>query len=248
MKKLLTILFAVLVSVSFGASVASADLLPTPLPNPPSGCIDSGIWYPDGSIKSCINTNGIYTCPTDTAYICTNGRWVMQGRNPWRPDYRNRAPVISSFYGPTTLKVNKTGTWRVVASDPENGNLTYNIDWGDDPVYYASNSAVASDQSFRQQTSFQHVYSQAGTYTVRITVTDDAGKSTISTATVRVTDNTYQPYNPNPWQWWNNTDDYYYYNYDWTQPQYYWDDWGYDYTNDSDWWYYNNGSNWNVRF
>ncbi|MEM2138023.1 MAG: hypothetical protein QW568_02955, partial [Candidatus Anstonellaceae archaeon] len=44
----------------------------------------------------------------------------------------NRAPAISSFSPPSSLKVGETGTWKITASDPEGGSLSYSILWGDE--------------------------------------------------------------------------------------------------------------------
>ena len=207
MKKL-SVVFGLIFGVLAFATPVSADLLP-PTPTRINGCYDSGYYYQDGSIISCINsTYKVRSCPVDSYYVCRNGRWIMN--NAWRNQNYNRPPVITSFSGPTTLRINQSGTWTIRANDPENGNLTYDIDWGDEPVYRILSDNVASGSSFTQRTTFQHSYSQAGTYTVTITVRDNAGKTTTSTATVRVGENNYwypQPYNPNPW--WN-----YYYNYD----------------------------------
>src|SRR3990167_5624989 len=52
-----------------------------------------------------------------------------------RGDTGNRPPTISSFSGPTTLAVNVSGTWTIQASDPENGQLTYSITWGDERIF-----------------------------------------------------------------------------------------------------------------
>src|SRR3989344_1494734 len=99
----------------------------------------------------------------------------------------NRPPVISSFSGPTSLDVNEQGTWRISASDPENGSLTYSVIWGDE--WYsrdASTKGTTAAASIMQQTTFTHSYAREGVYTVRLTVTDGGGKSNQSSATVRV--------------------------------------------------------------
>ena len=101
-------------------------------------------------------------------------------------DTTNRPPTISGFSGPTTLAVNASGTWTVNASDPENGNLTYSVDWGD--VAYLFNSAPASAmrEAFVQATTFTHSYASAGTYQVAIAVRDSAGQEAKTSSTVNV--------------------------------------------------------------
>jgi PKD repeat protein len=97
------------------------------------------------------------------------------------------APVISSFSGPVTLAVNEIGTWSITASDPENGTLKYSILWGDEwTASDAAQRAMAPQASIQQNTTFTHSYSNAGNYTVALTVTDSDGKQARSTATVQV--------------------------------------------------------------
>lgn len=98
----------------------------------------------------------------------------------------NRPPSVSSFSGPVTLVVGKTGTWTILASDPENDQLTYSVTWGDESMYgYGMNPAFARD-TFVQTTTFTHTYSRAGTYTVTVVVRDTAGNEAKSSSTVRV--------------------------------------------------------------
>ncbi len=108
--------------------------------------------------RGCLNS---YRCPS----------WNTQ----------NRAPVISSFTGPTRLRSGESGTWSIVASDPESSSLSYSIQWGD-----TLNSISAPQSQTYQQTTFTHSYYSYGTYTVRITVTDTQGMSATTTATVVV--------------------------------------------------------------
>ncbi|MBP9757030.1 MAG: peptidoglycan-binding protein [Candidatus Pacebacteria bacterium] len=99
----------------------------------------------------------------------------------------NKAPVISSFSGPVLLAVNEIGTWKITATDPENGTLKYSIVWGDE--WTASEAAMrtmAPQASIQQDSSFTHSYATAGNYTVGLTVTDSEGKEARSTATVQV--------------------------------------------------------------
>ena len=97
------------------------------------------------------------------------------------------APVISSFSGPTLLSVNEIGTWKITATDPENGTLNYSILWGDEwTATDASAKMMAPTASIQQNTSFTHSYATAGNYTVALTVKDADGKEARTTATVQV--------------------------------------------------------------
>src|SRR3989344_2442418 len=99
-----------------------------------------------------------------------------------RSDAGNKPPVISSFSGPTTLAQNVSGTWTIRASDPENGNLTYHITWGDEGRAIPA-SSLAARESFVQTTTFTHTYSTAGTYTVTIVVSDSSGAQAKTSST-----------------------------------------------------------------
>lgn len=100
----------------------------------------------------------------------------------------NRPPTISSISGPTVLRVDQTGTWRVRASDPENGDLSYSILWGDE-VYAADADTLGlmpESSRFQQSTSFTHSYARAGNFRLTVWVQDSAGETAKSTITVNV--------------------------------------------------------------
>ena len=101
----------------------------------------------------------------------------------------NKPPTISGFSGPTTLSVNQSGTWSITANDPENGQLTYRVDWGDNSQFGYGESASRLQQQnapSNQLSSLTHSYASAGTYTITIIVRDTAGKEAKTTTTVRV--------------------------------------------------------------
>ena len=86
------------------------------------------------------------------------------------------------------------GTWSVKAHDPENGNLSYLVNWGDG-VNSGSTGTVATSPmsvSASQTTTFTHSYSTAGAYKVMFTVTDNKGLTAQSSISVQV-GNTTQP-------------------------------------------------------
>jgi hypothetical protein len=72
----------------------------------------------------------------------------------------NRPPVISSFTGPTTLSVNETGTWTILASDPESGPLSYSIDWGDTAIMQHAPSSAARAEFVQTRHSPIHTRAQ----------------------------------------------------------------------------------------
>lgn len=99
--------------------------------------------------------------------------------------YYNQLPVISRISGPQSLSVNQTGTWTIMVSNPYGGNLTYSVNWGDQPIYAygTSNPYVYPPQ---QNATFTHAYIQAGTYNPIFTVTNSSGQSTSASLSVVV--------------------------------------------------------------
>ena len=137
---------------------------------------------PDGSYTVQVCQSGTNTCDLSDSYfkIYSTGS--------------NLPPVIDGVSGPTTLNVGEMGTWSVKAHDPENGNLSYLVNWGDG-VNSGSTGTVATSPmsvSASQTTTFTHSYSTAGAYKVMFTVTDNKGLTAQSSISVQV-GNTTQP-------------------------------------------------------
>ena len=98
-------------------------------------------------------------------------------------------PVISGGTFPTQLNAGQQGTWTVNASDPQNGSLSYSVDWGDLATNCSSTapcvlSRMTPVQS--QSSTFTHVYSRSGTFKVTFTVTNAAGLNAQTTSTVNI--------------------------------------------------------------
>jgi hypothetical protein len=88
----------------------------------------------------------------------------------------NQPPVISGVSGPTTRNVGQVGTWTVQASDPENGQLSYSVRWGDEPMIAIGFATPPSTEAVRQTATFTHTYATAGTYYPSFYVTDNSGQ------------------------------------------------------------------------
>ncbi len=94
------------------------------------------------------------------------------------------APVITGITAPTVLNVDQAGTWTIHASDPENGNLTYSVDWGETGIQGLS--SLFEREHFVQTATFTHSYETPGVKTIKFTVRDESGKKSVSTVTVHV--------------------------------------------------------------
>jgi hypothetical protein len=97
---------------------------------------------------------------------------------PPRCENDSSLPVINGITGPTTLDIGEEGTWGLDVTAPSNSQLTYRVEWGDEPSYL-----INTDSSSRVQSTstFTHVYNSSGMYTVRFTVISDTGIRCITT-------------------------------------------------------------------
>ncbi len=159
----------------------------TPINNEASA--NCKVWYDGCNTCSRQNIGGPLMC---TLMACLNNNIWNSGA--YCKEYftqLSEAPVIKNFSGPLQLRVNEKGTWSVQAEIFNNQQLNYNLTWGDEkydyklamPIYSYINSLTP------QNTTFEHTYTNPGTYTVTITVTGANGQSTKTTSTVTVTGN-----------------------------------------------------------
>lgn len=99
----------------------------------------------------------------------------------------NKSPVISGISGPQSLNVGEAGTWEIKAYDPNGGNLSYSVFWGDEVMTQtAVSNAKEIMLDYRQTSTFSHVYERAGSYTPVFTVRNDAGKSITTSLSLKV--------------------------------------------------------------
>ncbi len=145
------------------------------------------------------NYSGTTNCPRSTPTI-PDGQYTIQicevssnncasSKSPftiYSGTVNNQAPVISGIDAPTTLAVGQTGTWTVHASDPQNSQLSYYVDWSDTPTY-PGNAMTSATPQFMQSTSFTHAFTNTGTHTVTVYVRNAAGLNAQLSATVNVT-------------------------------------------------------------
>jgi hypothetical protein len=130
------------------------------------------------------NNNGTTTGDNDNDRDDGNGIFHGPNNGSTTPPAVNLPPSISGISAPTVLDAGATGTWSVSASDPENGTLSYSVDWGDQGFLHPLLAAMT--QAFTQTSTFTHSYANPGTYTVKFTVKDDGGRTASSSTTVHV--------------------------------------------------------------
>lgn len=147
-----------------------------------------------GGTSVSISTPATASCPLPPAMpaIACAGSWqkLVSGacHTGWRcvlSDAGNKPPVIDAIEGPSARAVGQSGTWQVVAQDPEGSALAYSVTWGDEQIEDILRSLAGLSQSFTSSSILSHAYARAGTYTMRVDVRDASG--TIASATHGVT-------------------------------------------------------------
>lgn len=94
---------------------------------------------------------------------------------------------VNGVDAPTTLTIGEDGTWTVHAATNVSGSLHYSVVWGDENMMARAMSAIMPDTT-QTSATFTHAYDAAGTYQPTFTITDDAGHTVSTSASVRVTD------------------------------------------------------------
>lgn len=155
-------------------------------------CRDKDPVTPPNSCK--VWNDGCNSCVRDYPggpMSCTERACIWQGVPKCEKYFddvpRGGEPIIHAFTGPTVLGKGEKGVWEIKASDPQNGSLSYQIDWGE-KRYEGAFDAIAAlaGSGFVQNTTFTHSYAFAGTYTITITVRDQQGLTAKTTTTVKV--------------------------------------------------------------
>ena len=132
-------------------------------------CLLDDVFVPaSGSVKRMLNNEArtVYsiTCFATTNQISGSDEIVVQIESA------NKTPHITSVEAPTSFQIGKTSIWRVTASDPDDTTLTFSVGWGDGST--DSNIASTTRIGGSITTSFSHLYSVEGLYTVVISTKD----------------------------------------------------------------------------
>ncbi|MFA6490065.1 MAG: PKD domain-containing protein [Candidatus Micrarchaeia archaeon] len=168
-----------------GAGISANAGVATPVATTAASATASAQIYAAGEGETCA---GIANIQCASGLVCTGVDSYSDAAGKCAKPIvsENKPPVISGGSSPTSLQVGETGTWSVKAYDPENGQLTYYVSWGDEPSYADGNPTGTKAIEVSQEATFTHSYSKAGEYKIRIKVSDNAGQSAQTTSTVVV--------------------------------------------------------------
>jgi peptidoglycan hydrolase-like protein with peptidoglycan-binding domain len=111
----------------------------------------------------------------------------------------NIPPAIDpTITGPTTLNINQEGAWTITATDPNNDDLAWSVEWNTGEgrtIQTCSTSPSSNKQNWSYNIS--HAWDTAGTYTVTVFTGDcRGGTATPKTFTVTVSGGGGSPANP----------------------------------------------------
>ncbi|MDB5266078.1 MAG: hypothetical protein JWM39_791 [Parcubacteria group bacterium] len=130
------------------------------------------------------------TTPAGTYKVWVKGNDSNKGKSNV-VSFTVTAPIkahlsVNGIDAPVTLVAGTDGTWTVHASSNVSGNLHYSVVWGDENMMLRA-LAVVMPQTTQTSATFTHAYDAAGSYQPTFTITDDAGDTTSTSASVQVT-------------------------------------------------------------
>jgi PKD repeat protein len=151
----------------------------------PDGTIVSWYWtFGDGASSTAQNTThhayasaGIFTVKLT---VTDNGGAHTTKTTTATITTANLPPTKPVFTGPTSGLINVSYQYTVVSTDPENGSLTYTVDWGD------TTSTLTAAIPSGVTATVNHTWTSAGIYHVTVMVKDDQNAANTASLTVLV--------------------------------------------------------------
>ena len=148
-------------------------------------------WY----VGKIVNNNGTGGTAPDGSYtiqVCQTGSTTCDSSDSYfkivSSTVNNSSPKIVGFPAiPTNIQPGQTVNISLSATDANNDDLSWSVDWGDGPSATSScpvNPSIGTGQGWNYSTS--HVWNTAGNYTVTVYVTDCKGGSDSNSFTVNV--------------------------------------------------------------
>jgi len=134
-----------------------------------------GMWYQNiHSLESdpnpCKSAGFIHVnaeVPVDKAMIAAN---ITIRETIEFLDSLNEAPSSPIITGPSSGKIDETYYYEIVSEDPEGGEVSYYIDWGDDDQE-GWTRMLPSGEIY----NISHIWNEEGSYTIKVKAKDDYG-------------------------------------------------------------------------
>ena len=79
----------------------------------------------------------------------------------------NNPPITPTIAGPSNGKIGETYTYTFSTTDPDDDEITYYVNWGDD-----TNSGWIGPYSSGEQLNLSHCWDEKGTYSIRVKAKD----------------------------------------------------------------------------
>ena len=158
-------------------------------------CTDT-ITDPEGNSMYCLwdwgdgNISGLLGPYASGQTICASHRWIQSGiyciklklkddygnESEWSDPFcitivKNQPPSAPSIDGPVHVKVGIENSWGFISIDPEGGNITYYVDWGDK----CGGAEYYGPYPSEQKINLSYRYTKKNTLIINALAIDDQG-------------------------------------------------------------------------
>ncbi len=149
-----------------------------------NGCAP-GYLFSTTTGKPCTTSTTVSGCAPGNLFNTLTGARCLQTSTPPVTTV-GMPPVIGNVTGPTTVLVSQEGTWTVTATDPNNDDLSWSVDWGDGRSAETCklNPPLGTSQNWTY--TFSHSWTTVGTKNVTFYVGDCHGNTVGKGITVLV--------------------------------------------------------------
>ncbi len=147
----------------------------------PSGCD-----YEDGLSPGENNSGHIFQVYVSNHIALSNTVSMTVVSGILKPS-RSNAPVFTSFFSPSVLKLNETGYWTMTIKHPAGKSVSLRAVWGDQNSQSAGVIVGRFTSRGENRLTISHKYTQAGRFSPKFIVVDDDTESSTTRTANRVT-------------------------------------------------------------
>ncbi|MFA4975724.1 MAG: peptidoglycan-binding protein [Candidatus Paceibacterota bacterium] len=138
------------------------------------------------AIQHTWSTVGTYTVKV-TVYDCRGGTADTSfSVNVGNTVSTNHNPVLNPIAIPTPISVGQSVNFNFSATDADNDDLGWNINWGDDDNSGSTSGTCSIENGKTWGFNTNHIWKNVGTYTVKVTVSDCKGGTASTNFNVNV--------------------------------------------------------------